>query len=216
MRKLTENEELLLCKFHDRECKWLEGYKAKRLLKSNEEARAYMENLSRSGSLVREAVYQDSYSQGPADLWTRISVRLHQEDKAVGVLGQSLSQGRVAESWTRFWPVLVGAACAGIMAIVLVPSMGKNGQKMASNSDKGFVSSESIRIVDKRTAHSVSVDWMKSDGQVVMMHDSQESAPILFVKKRDPRVLTARTNRRVIAVGGQNSSRITIPNRDLE
>ncbi len=112
--RLTEQEEQLLMKFADGECRWcgvrfLGRLRARWLIAHKSCAQDFLNSLS----LVRNSVGHLISKEEPvsADLWDRIERRIEQEERAVVYLGKQEREFQVAlsnellqnrQGWTQF------------------------------------------------------------------------------------------------------------------
>lgn len=199
--KLSERQELLLCKYNDCECNFLERFLAKRLIEMNPNAKKFATSLQTCCSESKKILSECGTKS--VDLWSRVCARIEAEDRAAVMLGKrNVTEGR-EPFFEKFglgrfgYGFAAASAAAVIAAVVILPSAFQNsytnGQQVASagsnsNGNIHFVgasaASEPIQILEKRVPSTVEVDWMKSAGSVRMMNERSDRSPFLWIKVR--------------------------------
>jgi hypothetical protein len=85
---LSERDEQLLVRYFDGEHSWIDSLRAKLLLKTSPEAREFVETLTAIGEIARnERAGILSQNPNPVDLWSKISSRIEEEERAALYLG---------------------------------------------------------------------------------------------------------------------------------
>lgn len=204
--ELHEAEELLLSKYFDHETSFFERIAARRLLNRSSCARRYLGVLEQTQRSLRRELPEIR-----ASLWTRISARLHQEERSALLLGRrSVVDERPARS--GLW--LTGGAAAALMAaaiFVMLPRIStfspRGGPIASVQRGVPFASGVSTgsEVFARRAPVSVGVDWMRSDGRLQMVHGPDERAPVIYIKRR--------ANRMAPVVQESNSQGIVIQER---
>ena len=191
LNALSDSQEMLLEKFFDGECTFVERFSARRLLKKNKIAVCFADTLR----LNRDALRGHLPSLSP-DLWSRVSVRLHEEDRSMHRIGFRENEKLYSKSSRQMfgWRSMVTAS--GIVLTLFVVAYPMN-QKSSTSSltPQGIVpvaynggsNSGPVQMLSRRIPSAVEVDWMRSDGRLQVMNESQARAPIIWVKRRTNR-----------------------------
>ncbi|MBN8550365.1 MAG: hypothetical protein J0M12_13715 [Deltaproteobacteria bacterium] len=207
--QITEHEELLLMKFFDGQCSFLERGKAQRLIEQSSSAAQFFTTLQASSRLTQDALK----AQPKVDLWDAVSRRIESEEHAALFLGKRESQRersfseRCVEFFSSRWSLgLSGAAVAASVALFLVAPF-KSGTANTSeqmvelvrgvsydapSTQAGSASVQPVgvhgrpRILNEQAPNVVEVDWMRSDGRLRMLHEPTESSAIIWVRRRNP------------------------------
>lgn len=177
-KTLTEANELLLAKYHDDECSILERIKVHRMVDRNPCAVEYLEKLDKGRFLLRKIVPDEQCC-----LWTRISTRMHQEDRVA-----TLTKKRFALTsniFSFFRPNLIlkyglSGAFAAATLFYIAPHFQ---MEIFKNKVPQYLVS-SNHSFQAKAPQAVSVDWMRSSGRVTMMQNPDERAPVFFIKRR--------------------------------
>jgi hypothetical protein len=188
---LTETQEKLLQKYTDGECNLLERLRIQRL-RTSPSGRAYLASLTACSPQIRAGLElrgQEAGSQD-VDLWSRIALRLEQEDRAALFLGKR--KPVLAEKFSFFpKPVFLGAgalatACLALLMFVpgtrtgnLNPS-GVPGVNLASTNTSRL---DPPRFLNNDVPTSVEVDWMRSNGRVKMIQSPEGGSDIIWVRR---------------------------------
>ncbi|WKZ57240.1 MAG: hypothetical protein QY326_00850 [Bdellovibrionota bacterium] len=216
-RPLTQREELLLMKHVDGECRFWERWLAEKLLRTNAEAQRFLDSLgtmrkdvqSCCGSAgcgcsvwsnVRARITQEERSA------VLLGARLVHAVRRPAIV-EFLS--RPASAWAA---TAVAACCVLVVSYQGLDSSNVDaGAQLALQSDprgpfgKQLVSSPSVaesaalpakasayvapRILEERIPSSVEVDWLRGNGRVRLIPDSQTRAPIIWVKRKSTAAL---------------------------
>jgi hypothetical protein len=182
---LSEKEEILLAKYFDDECNFFERYRVYHLVETRPAAIAYLETLE-----ATRRVLKDNFEFAPVSLWSRISVRLHQEDSAQHRLARGRGFGAslvhvlfdAIPSYARYG--LAGATLAFALFIFLPQQQAGSLSKVLPQA-----SMFSSRGSSSRIPTAVEVDWMRSNSnrRVTLMPSDQGRAPVIYVKRRPNR-----------------------------
>lgn len=132
---LSEKEEILLLKYHDGECGYLDNLRVKRLLR-RAEARCFLESM-RNAMKMTVGRMQQEISQAAAapttasasKVWNSVSARIEVEEKTAVLLGerrlapeqQSLFEFAHIFSIPKFGLSMAGALALALLAVVIVP-----------------------------------------------------------------------------------------------
>lgn len=187
---LTESQEILLSKFVDNECSWLERIRVRRLLERSPQARSYIHSLDKLSTSIKASV-----SIPKPELWFRVGARINSEEKTAALLGARRMEAR--ESFLNFRVVGSLAGACAVALIVIMPKgtfsvrdttrgSGTFPQEVASSqvNSGSVVPVGSFDTLSRRAPAPVEVDWVRSDGRVQVMHDSADRAPIIWVKRK--------------------------------
>jgi hypothetical protein len=193
---LTEREELLLMRFVDNDVHFLDRWRAQGLLRSNSQARAYVNSLQQVSKVVQSRKLPDISG---TEFWAQVSNRITQEERAELFLGKRGAQGAQqlerTESWWRLprmaWAVS-GMALASIayVAVVVTPArLGTEQQFAVAGEESATQNTQLVRagrpeLLEERTPHIVQVDWMHSDGRLSIQKEPTDRSAIIWVKRR--------------------------------
>jgi hypothetical protein len=205
---LSEKQELLLSRYHDGECNFIQSLQAKRLIQRNQSAHAFLQNLRAiQTACIAEA---NTNEQKPVDLWERVNTRIMQEERAALYLGErrlkQSSESLSSESlWSRLQSPyalaggLTGAACAALLLMVLyrpteilsfsapqtaMLSTMPHVQPVAVQPVGGIGNVQRPRLAPALNQPSLEVDWMRSHGSVKVIPDPNGSSAIIWVRRR--------------------------------
>jgi len=197
-RVLTPREERLLECYHDGECGFVRRYIAERLMKENVAARGYIESLER----VRRVSVARGACSGEIDLWSKVAVRIAQEEHAAVFLGERRESwgerlvGFVREHRHVAWGIPSGAALAGVLLLFISPvgeSPERGMSEVARNSTTPPVVNLASTDVGRpvgRFREPVEVDWVRGSGRVRVMQDAHRNSAIIWVRRpQSPRFL---------------------------
>lgn len=201
-RDLSDKQQLLLSRYFDGECGVISRILAKRLISSNPSALQFLNSLQQHSNTFRS--YTEN-SQSSVDLWSRIDARIEQEERASFYLGNR----RVEESRTSLLTrvtsshtALGGLSGAALAAVVLfVVYQPKNiltfsaPQNVAFNASPQFqpvalgnsAPAGSANPFTQVSARPMEVDWMRSNGSLALIPDSQGTSTIIWVRRKMPR-----------------------------
>ncbi len=124
---LNEGEEVLLMKFFDGQCAFLERGKAQRLIEQSQSACEYMDMLRKAAQAAQTLGRQQTLK---VDLWQEVSRRIDAEEHAAIFLGKrdthahpSLSE-RVRGFFSNAWNLGISGAAvtAGLAFFMLLPA----------------------------------------------------------------------------------------------
>lgn len=185
LHTLSEADEILLEKYFDNEASFLERFSARRLISRDAAAQRYLSSLESTQAAVKEAVPLEGNS-----LWMRISARLHAEERSVVLLGKrNFEKEGSLFGWKPAGLLLRGGAAAALGMALIVSAMPHARQGQQNSGITTAARSVTIqRGVPLAVPASVGVDWMRSDGRLQVMHEPEERAPLIFVKRRFNRV----------------------------
>lgn len=121
---LSEGEEILLMKFFDGQCSFLERGKAQRLIEQSQSACDFMTSLRVTAEAAQSLAGRQSVK---VDLWQEVSRRIEAEEHAALFLGKRDTHAkpsfaeRVGEFFSNSWNLgLSGAAVAAGLALFLI------------------------------------------------------------------------------------------------
>lgn len=183
---LTDAQEMLLGKYLDNEATFFERLAARKLISREPAANRYIASIQRIQKPLKDALPLMNSS-----LWMRISARLHAEERSELLLGKRRFRSERSFSPVKFF--LQGGAAAALAAVALFMVIPKNGDNLGQPSNVASTAIERPQVAVQRGVPmtmpaSVGVDWMRSDGRLQVMHDPDERAPLIFVKRRYNRV----------------------------
>lgn len=167
---LKEKEMLLLSRFYDQECSFLEKGKVRRLLLNNNDAASYLRSLEGIGKELSDS------SSFTVDLWAGIDRRLDQEEHAALFLGDRKPLSREdAQPRSILNGVSWGAAGALVAAclVLVVVGTGDNpsnpiaGSSLASNGSGTQGSEAAPAIVDLDTSFVANVQHGGTNASVL-------------------------------------------------
>lgn len=202
-KELSEAEELLLMKYIDSECGFLERSRAERLLERCSAARTFVDDFKRVNQKSQAELAREI---GTVNLWPRISQRIDSEEHAELFLGKRVpvgsSQGSGLSHWlSSAWGLgFSGAAVTAIAALFLIsPTASREigGNSVAGEQMVSLVRGVNLdlerpgphgrpQILDRDGPNVVEVDWMRSDGKVRILPGTSKRSPIIWVRKRTP------------------------------
>jgi hypothetical protein len=157
-KHLSEQQELLLSSYVDDECSLLSRLRAERLIKRNESAKLFVQNLKNTSQ-----TYRSLFSETPTspDLWDKISQRIDAEERASLYLGQRKSE-TVAPHISGLANFFSKQALIG----------GLSGAAVAA----------CVLMLVSRPA--MEVDWMRSNGSLKIIQNPSDNSAIFWVRKR--------------------------------
>jgi hypothetical protein len=208
--RLSETDELLIMKYHDGECGWLESRRVKRLL-GRPDAKGFLDHVKEVGKCACECGAGEECE--PVDLWERVERRIIQEESALELLGASSrrrlkewSEGLLFHPWLGRvgWGVSGALVTASIGLLVLDAPRGSGGEEAkeparfassgAALPSVAPVSYGAERSRPRRFPSSVEVDWIRSDsGRLQFIEHPEQRSTIIWVKRKasQPRALRA-------------------------
>jgi hypothetical protein len=196
-RELSEKEQILLSSYVDDECSFLSRLFAERLLKTNEEARLFVQNLKNTSHACKEHIVSIDSS---VNLWDRISTRIDGEERAALYLGQrkpvleSASPSLIEKILSR-QAILGGLSGAAVAATVLVlvsrPSkpgeilpVYTGGPVAAHNSSDFRQASLGNEAQALAPQSAMQVDWMRGKGSFKIIQNPNDKSAIIWVRKK--------------------------------
>lgn len=196
-KELSEKQQILLSCYIDNECSVISRLFAERLIKTNSEARLFIQNLKNSSQTYRSLT---SNHDTTIDLWDRISTRIHSEERAALYLGQRKPVGDIAgpslfEKLLSRQALIGGLSGAAIAATVLVfisrPSrpgeilpVYTGGPVAAHNSSAFHQASLGNETQPLGPSSAMEVDWMRGNGSFKIIQNPQDKSAIIWVRKR--------------------------------
>jgi len=192
--KLTAREERLLSKLHDGECGLVARWRAERLVEKNPAAREFVAALTRS----RQMVVERTAGIPKADLWSGISTRIAQEERAEIFLGKRRETplekvfAFLREHRQVAWGIPSGAVLAGLILLFVAPQPGSdNGEPLGvAKSNAGRAPVVNLASAGGRSRQPVEVDWVRGNGRVRVMQDPHRNSAIIWVRRpQSPRFL---------------------------
>jgi hypothetical protein len=196
-KHLSEQQELLLSSYVDDECSLLSRLRAERLIKRNESAKLFVQNLKNTSQ-----TYRSLYSETPTspDLWDKISQRIDAEERASLYLGQRKSEtvaphiSGLANFFSKQALIggLSGAAVAACV-LMLVSRPAKPGEIIpvytggsvaAHNASAFHQASLGSAQQASPSGSSMEVDWMRSNGSLKIIQNPSDNSAIFWVRKR--------------------------------
>ncbi len=195
MRKtqISEMQARILQKYYDGESNFFERIWAKHQVRTKQEAQAFLDGLK---SLSKHSREEFSMDKVKVDLWTRISNRIEQEERAELFLGK---RGTVTEERVPFWSMILARPAWGISAGALAlatlfvvfssTSSLRSSGNLASVGGEGnqLVKYETPKIIDRDLPSAVEVDWVRSEGKVSVMSARNKRGPVIWVRRPAPR-----------------------------
>jgi hypothetical protein len=188
-KTLSEKEEMLLSKYFDEECNFFERYRVYRLVEKSRSAITYLESLESTRRILRE-----NFDFAPVALWSRISSRLHQEDKSLLLSGGRRNRGRVGlhsilDVIPSFAKYGISGAVMALLLFMIVPHE-KTSSFVKFNPQGSSLISFGSSV--NRIPTAMEVDWMRSNNgrRVTVMPSEQGSAPVIYVKRKSSRLTT--------------------------
>ena len=195
---LSGRQERLLSKLHDGECGLVERLLAERLVSRLAAARRFMARLDEA----RRVMVERADGAAQVDLWSKISMRIDQEQRAEVFLGRRRETlvervvGFVREHRHIAWGVPSGVALAGLILLFVAPSPAPNGGEPLGIAREGasYTAAPTVNLASAGSSRSyrapVEVDWVRGSGRVRVMQDPQRSSAIIWVRRpQGPRFL---------------------------
>jgi hypothetical protein len=201
---LSEHEEIVLSQWVDGEAGWLARFRAQRLLKTRPEAREFCSYLRACSETLRGCTPVVS-SDSKVDLWSRIERRIKEEQKLEVYLGKRQSSGSDSHDRHHRNRALIfggGGAVTMLAGMLLLMSPFTTSVRQEQASDPagaapvmGVIPASLPgqekqgkhglpRIIERNQPIPLEVDWMRSDGRVHVVQDSDERSTIVWVKRR--------------------------------
>ena len=224
---LSDSEQLLIMRFFDGECGFLERSKAQRLIEKSQPAAQYFTLLQTSADGMQTTAQRTSVK---VDLWDEVSRRIAAEEHAALFLGKREThdvpnllermQGFLSSSWNLGVSGAVVAAGAALFFVIPTnPGTNANTEQMVEMARGASFASTDVQpvgihgrpqILDEQEHNVVEVDWMRSDGRLRMLHEPSERSAIIWVKRRNP-TAQVKQNRRRAPVMLEQSTPFGIP-----
>ncbi len=188
---LTEREELLLSRYFDGECGFLDRRRAERLLKASSPARSFLESLSAIGLECRTG----AAAADTPDLWGRIEARIEAEERAALYLGERRAEAerpswveRIRSQQAIFGGLTGAVVAAGVLLVASPPAdLGAPGSTPPAASFK----QAAVGGVEARPASfspssqsAMEVDWMRSNGSLKLIPNPSGKSATIWVRRR--------------------------------
>ena len=197
-KELSEKQQLLLSSYIDNECSYIFRFLAERLIRTNPEAKLFVQNFKNTNQTYRTLV---TPSDSSVDLWDRITTRIDGEERAALYLGQrkpimereeSSLLGRLL-SRQVVWGGVSGAAIAATVLIMISRPTTKSGEilpvytggtEAAVNSSAFHQASLGAQPQGIGPRSTMEVDWMRANGSLKIIQNPGEKSAIIWVRKR--------------------------------
>lgn len=196
-KELTEKQQMLLSAYVDDECSRLSRFFAERLIKTNSEARLFVQNLKNTSQTYRSLATSNDSS---VNLWDRISQRIEGEERAALYLGQrkpvtTSNAPSLLERLLSRQAIVGGLSGAAIAATVLLlvsrPSkpgeilpVYTGGPVAAHNSSAFHQASLGNEPQSFGARSAMEVDWMRGNGSFNIIQNPNDKSAIIWVRKR--------------------------------
>lgn len=196
-KELSEQQELLLSTYVDNECSFLSRLRAERLIKRNETAKLFVQNLKNTSQTYR-SLFADTVTS--PNLWDKISQRIDAEERAALYLGQRKPSDSDHERPTlaHFFSkqaVLGGLSGAAVAACVLllvsrptkpgeIIPVYTGGPVAAHNASAFHQASLGAAPQGSLPGSSMEVDWMRSNGSLKIIQNPTDNSAIFWIRKR--------------------------------
>lgn len=196
-KDLSEKQQLLLSSYVDNECSYIPRLLAERLLKTNAEARLFVQSLKNASLAYRSHMDTNGAS---VDLWNRISTRIEGEERAALYLGQRepVREGSTSSLIERILSrqaVLGGLSGAAVAATVLVfvsrpAKPGEilpvyTGGPVAAHNPAAFhQASLGTETQGYNPQSAMEVDWMRGKGSFKIIQNPNDKSAIIWVRKK--------------------------------
>lgn len=196
-KDLSERQQILLSSYVDNECSFVSRLFAERLIKTNSEARLFVNNLKHTSETYRSHVPSHD---GSVDLWNKISNRIDSEERAALYLGQRKQVDdpigpTLVEKLLSRQALLGGLSGAAVAAVVLVvisrPSkpgeilpVYTGGPVAAHNSPAFHQASLGNEVQPLSNSSTMEVDWMRGNGSFKIIQNPKDNSAIIWVRKR--------------------------------
>lgn len=204
-KELSEQQELLLSSYVDNECSFLSRLRAERLIKRNDTAKLFVQNLKNTSQTYR-SLFSDTAAS--TNLWDKISQRIDAEERAALYLGQrkpaTVADERSALANFFSKQALIGGLSGAAVAacvLMLVSRPAKPGEIIpvytggpvaAHNASAFHQASLGSAPQAAGAGSSMEVDWMRSNGSLKIIQNPSDNSAIFWVRKR-PGAPTLRT-----------------------
>jgi hypothetical protein len=196
-KELNEKQQLLLSSYIDNECSFLSRFLAERLIRTNNEAKLFIQNLKNTTQTYRALTTSRDLS---VDLWDRISTRIDGEERAALYLGhrkpvvESDSSSPLGRLFSRqvVFGGLSGAAIAATV-LVMISRPTKSGEILpvytgspgaAVNSSAFHQASLGAQRTESGPRTTMEVDWMRANGSLKIIQHPGEKSGIIWIRKR--------------------------------
>ncbi len=195
--ELSEQQQLLLSSYVDNECSFISRVRAERLIKRNNIAKAFVQDLKNTSQTLRS--FLSSTPTSP-DLWDRISQRIDAEERAALYLGQRKPETQEMErsflaSFFSKQSVIGGLSGAAVAACVLmlisrptkpgeIIPVYTGGPVAAHNRSAFHQASLGTAPQGAGSGSSMEVDWMRSNGSLKIIQNPNDKSAIFWVRKR--------------------------------
>lgn len=209
--KLSEGQEKLLMKFHDKECSLWQSFKAERLLRVSQEAKEFINELERARDTFRGAVRALDSNVESSSIWEKVVSRIEQEERAELLLGKR-ALGRQSSSFLEkfewlFEPKVLGASgalvAASVALLMVVNPVSDKAGGLPQSSLESFTEGPLLpisnqvdqpqeevpytrpRLVADRVPNAFEVDYMRSnEGRVQLLQDPRRKSIIFWVDRK--------------------------------
>ena len=196
-KELSERQQILLSSYVDNECSYFSRLRAERLLKTNSEARLFVQSLKTTSQTFKSLT---TSTDTTVDLWDKIANRIEAEERAALYLGQrkptadTLRPSFIERALShQVWVGgLSGAAIAGA-ALFFISQPTKPGEilpvytggPVAAHNSTAFHQASlggQQEIPNSRSA--MEVDWMRGNGSFQIIQDPSDKSSIIWIRKR--------------------------------
>jgi hypothetical protein len=204
LKRLSDKQQLLLSRFHDGECGYVESILAKRLISRNPDAVEFCRRLDSIRECCLSELSFTTKLGESVNLWDRISTRIDQESRAELYLGKRRIEQKKESVWERFsspYALAGGLSGAALAAVLLVVSYRSPGvttftaPHMASTNQFQLVrpvamgagsagSPTTLRVPSVGSPSSLEVDWVRSQGSLKLIPDPNGSSAIIWVRRK--------------------------------
>jgi hypothetical protein len=196
-KELSEKQQLLLSSYIDNECSFISRFLAERLVKTNSEARFFVQNLKNTAQTYRSVATPGDTS---VDLWDRISNRIQNEERAALYLGQRKPAvefgeasllGRLLSRQVVFGGLSGAAIAATVLVTIARPTkpgeilpVYTGGPGVAINSSAFHQASLGAQQAEFGARSTMEVDWMRANGPLKIIQNPSGKSGIIWVQKR--------------------------------
>lgn len=202
--KLSEKQQLLLSKFSDGECGYIESMLAKRLLARNPDAVEFCRQLDSLKESYLSRLSITTQTGESVNLWDRVNARIEQETRAELYLGKRRIEQTKESLWDRLtspYALAGGLSGATIAAAMLVmayrspgittftaPQTGATNQlqfvQPVAMGARAAGSVPTLRGTNPIAQSSLEVDWVRSQGSLTLIPDPNGSSAIIWVRRK--------------------------------
>lgn len=196
-KELSEKQQLLLSSYIDNECSYISRFLAERLIRTNPEAKLFVQNIRNTAQTYRALATPKDTS---VDLWDRISTRIDGEERAALYLGQrkpivetndSPLLGRLLSRQVVFGGLSGAAIAATVLIMISRPTKSgeilpvyTGGTGAAVNSSAFHQASLGAQEAGFGARSTMEVDWMRANGPLKIIQNPSGKSGIIWVQKR--------------------------------